>query len=239
MRAPAPLGHEWANDTGHDATVTVPLRRRSLDGARWCILNQRDVGSRRHDRHRGRRGGRRVPDVVSPVPPRSESAPTRFSTASRSPARPRPASTSTGCPGRAVRSRTATSGCGNTASSATERKAGSATLCRSKQTWSVDSAGHGRAAFGFVHARATAEEIAEIVASGTPVCVVSSGAIALGMRRVGLTRRPTSLPKLQAASALGQSVAPARVARCAATHGLQDDADPPQPAPRSPSAART
>jgi glutamate 5-kinase len=53
--------------------------------------------------------------------------------------------------------------------------------------------------------RRRAEEIAEIVASGTPVCVVSSGAIALGMRRVGLTRRPTSLPKLQAASALGQA----------------------------------
>jgi glutamate 5-kinase len=52
--------------------------------------------------------------------------------------------------------------------------------------------------------RGRAEEIAEIVAAGTPVCVVSSGAIALGMRRVGLTRRPTSLPKLQAASALGQ-----------------------------------
>lgn len=53
--------------------------------------------------------------------------------------------------------------------------------------------------------RGRAEEIAEIVASGTPVCIVSSGAIALGMRRVGLTRRPTSLPKLQAASALGQA----------------------------------
>jgi glutamate 5-kinase len=53
--------------------------------------------------------------------------------------------------------------------------------------------------------RGRAEEIAEIVASGTPVCVVSSGAIALGMRRVGLARRPTSLPKLQAASALGQA----------------------------------
>jgi glutamate 5-kinase len=53
--------------------------------------------------------------------------------------------------------------------------------------------------------RGRAEEIAEIVASGTPVCVVSSGAIPLGMRRVGLTRRPSSLPKLQAASALGQA----------------------------------
>ncbi len=53
--------------------------------------------------------------------------------------------------------------------------------------------------------RARAAEIAEIVESGTPVCVVSSGAIALGLQRLGLARRPTSLPKLQAASALGQA----------------------------------
>jgi glutamate 5-kinase len=49
-----------------------------------------------------------------------------------------------------------------------------------------------------------AGEIAELVRSGTPVVVVSSGAIALGLPRLGLTRRPTSIPKLQAASALGQ-----------------------------------
>jgi glutamate 5-kinase len=53
--------------------------------------------------------------------------------------------------------------------------------------------------------RARAAEIAEIVSSGTPVCVVSSGAIALGLRRLGLERRPSSLPRLQAASALGQA----------------------------------
>src|SRR5205085_8077284 len=52
--------------------------------------------------------------------------------------------------------------------------------------------------------RARAAEIAEIVAGGTPVCVVSSGAIALGLRRLGFERRPSSLPQLQAASALGQ-----------------------------------
>ena len=53
--------------------------------------------------------------------------------------------------------------------------------------------------------RARAAEIAEIVESGTPVCVVSSGAIALGLRRLGLEKRPSSLPRLQAASALGQA----------------------------------
>jgi glutamate 5-kinase len=53
--------------------------------------------------------------------------------------------------------------------------------------------------------RARAAEVAELVAGGTPVCVVSSGAIALGLSSLGLTARPRSLPRLQAASALGQS----------------------------------
>src|SRR6185369_1742287 len=39
---------------------------------------------------------------------------------------------------------------------------------------------------------------------GEPVCVVSSGAIALGLPRLGLDRRPRSVARLQAASALGQ-----------------------------------
>jgi glutamate 5-kinase len=37
------------------------------------------------------------------------------------------------------------------------------------------------------------------------VCVVSSGAIALGLPRLGLDRRPRSISRLQAASALGQA----------------------------------
>ena len=53
--------------------------------------------------------------------------------------------------------------------------------------------------------RARAAEIAELVRGGVPVCVVSSGAIALGLPRLGLAARPRSLPKLQAASALGQA----------------------------------
>jgi len=54
-----------------------------------------------------------------------------------------------------------------------------------------------------LHARAT--EVVELVRGGEPVCVVSSGAIALGLPRLGLDRRPRSVPRLQAASALGQA----------------------------------
>jgi glutamate 5-kinase len=65
----------------------------------------------------------------------------------------------------------------------------------------VDAQGRPRRAL----LRARAAEIAELVSAGTPVCVVSSGAIALGLRRLGLVRRPSSLPRLQAVSALGQA----------------------------------
>jgi glutamate 5-kinase len=54
-------------------------------------------------------------------------------------------------------------------------------------------------------ARARGREIGVLVRAGTPVVVVSSGAIALGLQRLGVTTRPRSLPRLQAASALGQA----------------------------------
>ena len=50
-----------------------------------------------------------------------------------------------------------------------------------------------------------AREIAAVVRGGEPVVVVSSGAIALGLPLLGVDRRPRSVPKLQAASALGQA----------------------------------
>lgn len=53
--------------------------------------------------------------------------------------------------------------------------------------------------------RARAREVGEIVRGGEPVCIVSSGAIALGLPRLGLAARPRSLSRLQAASALGQA----------------------------------
>jgi glutamate 5-kinase len=53
--------------------------------------------------------------------------------------------------------------------------------------------------------RDRAREIANLVHGGEPVCVVSSGAIALGLARMGRDRRPHDVPTLQAASALGQA----------------------------------
>ena len=53
--------------------------------------------------------------------------------------------------------------------------------------------------------RARGREIRRVVEGGEPVCVVSSGAIALGLPRLGLDRRPRSIARLQAASALGQA----------------------------------
>jgi glutamate 5-kinase len=52
---------------------------------------------------------------------------------------------------------------------------------------------------------ARAKEIGALVRGGEHVCIVSSGAIALGLPRLGLARRPRATPKLQAASALGQT----------------------------------
>src|SRR4029077_3175903 len=48
-------------------------------------------------------------------------------------------------------------------------------------------------------------EIRRLVRRGERVCVGSSGAIALGLPRLGLDRRPRSISQLQAASALGQT----------------------------------
>ncbi len=52
---------------------------------------------------------------------------------------------------------------------------------------------------------AIADQIVELRRRGLEVIVVSSGAIALGIRRLRLAGRPTELPALQAAAAVGQS----------------------------------
>jgi glutamate 5-kinase len=68
--------------------------------------------------------------------------------------------------------------------------------------------------------RARGREIGESVRGGTPVCVVSSGAIALGLPTLGLGRRPRDVPRLQAASALGQARLQQAWERALAPEGL-------------------
>jgi glutamate 5-kinase len=57
---------------------------------------------------------------------------------------------------------------------------------------------------GRVRRSILAERAADVAAIGEPVCVVSSGAIALGLPVLRLLRRPRATPQLQAASAAGQ-----------------------------------
>jgi glutamate 5-kinase len=49
------------------------------------------------------------------------------------------------------------------------------------------------------------EQIAALRAQGIEVLVVSSGAVGLGMERLGLTERPTVVAQIQACAAIGQS----------------------------------
>jgi glutamate 5-kinase len=51
-----------------------------------------------------------------------------------------------------------------------------------------------------------AADVAELTAGSTPVVIVSSGAIALGLGALGRDQRPRRLAELQAASAVGQSL---------------------------------
>ena len=50
------------------------------------------------------------------------------------------------------------------------------------------------------------EDIAELAGAGRQVAVVSSGAIACGVANLALKERPDTLPELQAAAAVGQSL---------------------------------
>jgi glutamate 5-kinase len=50
-----------------------------------------------------------------------------------------------------------------------------------------------------------ADQVVELRRRGVEVIVVSSGAIALGIKRLGLAGRPHEMPALQAAAAVGQS----------------------------------
>ena len=65
-----------------------------------------------------------------------------------------------------------------------------------------------------------AQQIAELVAKGRRVILVSSGAIAEGMQRLGWTRRPQIMHELQAAAAVGQMGLVQCYESCFRGHGL-------------------
>ena len=76
---------------------------------------------------------------------------------------------------------------------------------------------------GGVHTRRFAEladEIAGFVANRRQVVLVSSGAVGLGVRRLGLEERPASIPDKQAAAAIGQIDLCRRFERAFARHDL-------------------
>jgi glutamate 5-kinase len=65
-----------------------------------------------------------------------------------------------------------------------------------------------------------AEQIAELKRRGRQVLLVSSGAVAQGMQRLGWSRRPSQLHELQAAAAVGQMGLVEAYESCFRTHGL-------------------
>lgn len=76
---------------------------------------------------------------------------------------------------------------------------------------------------GLDHARLArwAEQIAALNAMGKEVVLVSSGAIAEGLLRLGWTKRPQAINELQAAAAVGQMGLIEAYERCFRGHGLR------------------
>jgi glutamate 5-kinase len=66
-----------------------------------------------------------------------------------------------------------------------------------------------------------ARELSALAGSGCRVVLVSSGAVALGTRQLGLTNRPKALPQLQAAAALGQPKLMAAYEQAFGAHGVR------------------
>lgn len=67
---------------------------------------------------------------------------------------------------------------------------------------------------------AWASQISALVKSGKQVVLVSSGAVAEGMQRLGWKKRPTAVNELQAAAAVGQMGLVQMYESCFAQHGL-------------------
>jgi glutamate 5-kinase len=66
---------------------------------------------------------------------------------------------------------------------------------------------------------ALAEELHHLMQADRKVCLVSSGAVAAGLGRLGLKHRPTDLARLQAVAAVGQTALVEAYDRCLRAHG--------------------
>ncbi len=66
-----------------------------------------------------------------------------------------------------------------------------------------------------------ADQLQRLRAAGRKVVLVSSGAIAAGMGRLGLAERPTDLRHLQACAAIGQTFLMRAYEDCLARHGIR------------------
>jgi glutamate 5-kinase len=68
--------------------------------------------------------------------------------------------------------------------------------------------------------QALADQIAELTRRGHTVVLVSSGAVAMGCRKLGIDTRPRALPQLQAAAAVGQPRLVVAYEQAFARHGI-------------------
>ena len=68
--------------------------------------------------------------------------------------------------------------------------------------------------------RALADQVAALREKGISIIIVSSGAIAAGVRELSLPRRPDTLPELQAIAAVGQPKLMRTYSHALAPHGL-------------------
>lgn len=87
-------------------------------------------------------------------------------------------------------------------------KIGSSTLTTSES--SID----------YEYLAALADQVAEVRAAGWQPVIVTSAAIACGLEALGLDKRPSDMPSLQAAASVGQSALSTAYAETFARHGI-------------------
>ena len=85
------------------------------------------------------------------------------------------------------------------------RGAGGITVSTLKEAEQFFAAGYRDILYAVGIAPNKLDHVAALRARGTEVIVVSSGAVGLGMGRLGLKKRPAELAKKQACAAVGQS----------------------------------